>query len=116
MRAIYFLLGIFSLALGAMGVVLPLLPTVPFMILAAFCFARSSPTLERRIVEHPALKPHIVAWREKRAISKRGKSAALVAFAVSAGVGLLLLAYPISLVPILVGTIGSWWILSHPTA
>ena len=116
MRAIYFLLGLFSLALGAVGVVLPLLPTVPFMILAAFCFARSSPALEQRIVEHPALKPHIVAWREKRAISKRGKSAALLAFAFSAAVGTLFLAPPMSLVPIPIGIIGSWWILSHPTA
>jgi hypothetical protein len=86
------------------------------MILAAFCFARSSPTLEQRIVEHPALKSHIVAWREKRAISKRGKSAALLAFAFSAVLGTLLLAHPMSLIPILVGIIGSWWILSRPTA
>src|SRR3546814_6881604 len=72
-----------SLGLGALGASLPLLPTVPFVILAAFCFARSSPRLEAWLVTHPQFGHHIVAWREKRAISRKGKMAATAAFAVS---------------------------------
>ena len=115
-RAIYFLIGILSFTLGVVGAVVPLLPTVPLLIFAAFCFARSSPVLERRIVEHPVMKPHISAWRDQGAISSKGKVAAVSAFAVSAIVGLLILPLPVSLTPILVGAVGGAWILKRPTA
>lgn len=115
-RAFYFLVGSISLALGAVGAVLPLLPTVPFVILAAFCFARSCPELERRIVDHPVMKPHIAAWRERGAISRKGKRSAVLAFAASAIVGVLLLPFPAFILPILAGVIGSAWITSRPTA
>ncbi len=115
-RTFYFLVGAFSLALGAIGTVVPLLPTVPFVILAAFCFARSSPALERRIVEHPVMKPHIAAWRERGAISRKGKRAALLAFVGSAIVGVVLLPFPALILPILAAVVGSTWISSRPTA
>lgn len=115
-RAFYFLVGIISLALGVVGAFLPLLPTVPLVILAAFCFARSSPSLERRIVEHPAMKPHIAAWRDRGAISKKGKRAAILAFIASATIGVLLLPFPAMLLPVLAAIIGGMWIASRPTA
>src|SRR3546814_2388991 len=77
-----------SLGLGGLGVLLPLLPTVPFIILAAFCFARSSTALERKLLDNPRFGPAIRLWREKGAISRRGKRAALAAFAFSAVLGL----------------------------
>jgi uncharacterized membrane protein YbaN (DUF454 family) len=86
------------------------------VIFAAFCFARSSPDLERRIVEHPKFAHHIAAWRSRGAISRRGKTAALAAFTVSALVGAALLTFPVMLVPFAAGLIGSGWILSRPTA
>ena len=55
-RQFYLLAGLASLALGSIGILLPLLPTVPFMILAAFCFANSSPRLEAWLVEHRSLR------------------------------------------------------------
>lgn len=115
-RTAYLILGFVSLALGSLGILLPLLPTVPFMILAAFCFARSNPELERRIVEHPKLQEHFTAWRQRGAISRKGKAAALIAFGLSAVVGLLLLHFPLALVPLAAGIIGGSWILSRPTA
>lgn len=115
-RAFYFLVGVISLALGSLGAVVPLLPTVPFVILAAFCFARSSPALERRIVDHPVMKPHIAAWRERGAISKKGKRAAILAFGASATLGVLLLPFPAMLLPIFAAIVGSAWIISRPTA
>jgi uncharacterized protein len=115
-RIFFLLLGFFSVALGTIGIFLPLLPTVPLMILAAFCFARSSPALERRIVEHPGLKPHIAAWRERGAISRKGKAAALVAFTASALVGILALHFPAMLLPVAAALIGGGWILTRPTA
>ena len=108
--------GLLSLLLGGIGVFLPLLPTVPFVILAAFCFARSSPRLERWLVGHERFGPHIVAWRSKGAISRAGKQAALVAFAASAAAGFALLALPWSLLPAAAALIGASWVLSRPAA
>ena len=66
--------GFISLGLGIIGIPLPLLPTTPFILLAAFCFARSSPQLQMWLETHPRFGPMIVNWREKGAISKRAKS------------------------------------------
>jgi len=112
----YFGVGMLSLLLGAIGVVIPLLPTVPFVILAAFCFARGSPRLERWLVEHPRWGAHILAWRNSGAISRKGKRAAVIAFGVSALIGLLTLSLPWSLAPLAVAPIGAAWILTRPDA
>jgi uncharacterized protein len=114
-RAAYAALGLLSLALGAVGAVLPLLPTVPFVILAAFCFARGSPALERRLLDHPATGPHIHAWRQRRAISRTGKRAAWLAFAASAALSLVVAPWPWSLVTLVAAAAGSLWIARQPT-
>ncbi len=113
MRSAYLLLGMLSLGIGAVGVVVPLLPTVPFMLLAAFFFARSNPRLEAWLIEHPHFGPHIHAWRTHRAISRKGKRAALLAFAVSAAVGLAVLQFPWSLLPLATALAGGWWIATR---
>ena len=115
-RSLYLIAGFGSLILAAFGVVLPLLPTVPFVILAAFCFARSSPALERRLLDHPGFGPHIRRWREHGAISRRGKRAALVAFAASALIALLVSPLPWSLIPLAAALIGGTWIWRRPEA
>ena len=86
-RHFYLVAGWASLGLGAIGAFVPLLPTVPFVILAAFCFARSSPQLESWLLTHPHFGHHIVAWREKGAISRKGKVAATAAFCIQHPVG-----------------------------
>ncbi len=113
-RIFYLLAGFVSLALGAIGAFVPLLPTVPFVILAAFCFARSSPVLEQWLIEHEHLGPHIAAWRSRGAISRRGKRAALLAFVASAAIGFALLPFPWPLAPAAAALIGGSWILTRP--
>jgi len=115
-RLFYFLLGLTSLALGTAGAFLPLLPTVPFILLAAFCFARSSPSLERRLLENRQFGPHIRNWRESRAVTRSGKRAAWIAFAISAAIGLAFAPWPWNLMPLLAAIIGSTWMASLPTA
>ena len=113
-RTLYLAAGFLSLGLGAVGIFLPLLPTVPFMILAAFCFARSSPALEARLLDHPHFGSHIRRWRNKGAISRRGKRAALAAFAFSALLALLLAPFPWFLMPLAAALIGGTWIWTRP--
>ena len=114
-RTAFLVLGFASLAAGAVGIVLPLVPTVPFVLLAAFCFAHSSPRLERWLIEHRRFGPHIRDWRTSRAISRSGKRAAWIAFALSAAVGLLALPLPWSLLPLIAAVAGSVWIARLPT-
>lgn len=116
MKLAYRIAGAAALALGFVGMFLPLLPTVPFVLLAAFCFARSNPAWEDRLLAHPTFGPHIRAWRADGSISRRGKTAAVIAFGVSALLGLLMLDPPWSYVPALVALIGSGWIVSRPTS
>ena len=113
-RTLYLVAGFLSLSLGALAIFLPLLPTVPFMILAAFCFARSSPALEARLLDHPHFGPHIRRWRDKGAISRRGKRAALGAFAFSAVLALFLTPFPWLLIPLAAALIGGTWIWTRP--
>ena len=117
-RQFYLAAGLISVALGSIGVVLPLLPTVPFMILAAFCFANSSPRLEAWLVDHHVFGGHIRNWRDRRAITRRGKWAATVAFAVSCVIALLFVKLPWNLIPLAAALIsGSWiWTRNEPAA
>ena len=114
MRLVYLALGWLSLLLAAAGAVLPLLPTVPFVLLAAFCFARGHPPLEAWLLRHPQFGPHIRDWRARGGISRRGKRAALVAFAASAALGLLLLDLPWAMVPLAAAIIGGSWVWTRP--
>ena len=109
-RQFFLVAGLVSVALGGIGIILPLLPTVPFMILAAFCFANSSPRLESWLVEHHVFGGHIRNWRDRRAITRRGKWAATVAFAASCIIALLFVGLPWNLVPIAAALIGGSWI------
>ena len=114
LRALYLTIGFVSLGLGGVGIVVPLLPTVPFWILAAFCFTRSSPALERWLLDHPKFGAPIRLWREKGAISRAGKRAALAAFAFSLVLSLFTLPLPWSLAPLVPAVIGGTWIWRRP--
>ena len=72
-RAVYLVLGLGFTALGVAGAFLPLLPTTVFLILAAACFAKSSPRMEAWILEHKRFGPLVRAWRENGAIPRKAK-------------------------------------------
>ncbi|MCA9002646.1 MAG: YbaN family protein [Planctomycetes bacterium] len=78
-------LGTLSLALGVLGAFLPLLPTTPLVLLAAFCFARSSPRLEQAILHNRWLGPTVESWRQNRQIPPRAKRLAVLWVVVSVG-------------------------------
>ena len=113
-RHLYLVGGFVCLGLAIIGAILPLMPTTVFVILAAYCFARSSPRLEARLLDHPRFGPHIVRWRDHGAISRTGKRAAAAAFAVSIAVSLVFVELPWSLLPVAAAVIIGGWIWTRP--
>lgn len=77
MRGSWLLLGLACVGLAAVGVVLPGLPTTPFLILAAACFLRSSRRLYERVLSNPTFGPAVRAWRETGTIPAATKWTAL---------------------------------------
>jgi uncharacterized membrane protein YbaN (DUF454 family) len=76
-------LGHCAVAVGAVGAFVPLLPTTPLMLLAAWAYARSSPALREWLHSHPRFGAYIRAWQVEGAIPTRAKIVAIVAMAVS---------------------------------
>lgn len=109
-RHLYRAGGLFFVGLGVVGAFLPLLPTVPFLLLALFCFARSNPVWEQRLLNHPTYGPPLRQWRERRAIPRRAKKAALIAMAVSVGITALTAGWPWVLIPAGVMVLSGTWI------
>ena len=77
------LLAVLCIALGVVGIVLPVMPTVPFLLLAAAAASRGWPWLDERLTGHVRYGPLIVRWRERRAIPRRAKWFATCGMAAS---------------------------------
>ena len=72
-RLAYLGLAYGCVGLGAAGIVLPLLPTTPFLLVAAWAAPKSSPRVEAWLYEHPHFGPPLRAWHEQRAVPRRAK-------------------------------------------
>lgn len=115
MRFFWITLGLAALALGTAGLVLPLLPTTPFMLLAAACFAKSSPRLHDWLISHRLFGPAIRDWRDYRAISPKAKRMALTAMTAALGLSLMLgLGWRVLAVQALVLMVMGNWIWTRP--
>lgn len=100
LRVVWRGLGVMLVGLGFCGAFVPLMPTTVFLILAAACFARSSPRLEAWLLDHPQFGSTLRAWRADRAVPHRAKLAACLGMAV--GYGLFWLAVRPGLWPALI--------------
>jgi uncharacterized membrane protein YbaN (DUF454 family) len=116
-RYAWLALGWLALALGAFGALLPLLPTTPFVILAAFAFGKSSPEMRRRLETHRHFGPAIRDWEERGAIRPRYKAVACLLMLASFA-GALAFALPLRVLAIqgavLLGV--SAWMLTRPSS
>jgi uncharacterized protein len=83
LRPLYFSAGVVLVGVGIAGYFLPVLPGTIWLILAAACFARSSPRFEAWLVNHPRFGPPIAAWRQNGAIPRKAKILAISMMAVS---------------------------------
>lgn len=70
---LYIALGWLSLALGVIGIFLPLLPTTPFVLLSAWCFSKSSPRFHKWLMEHKLFGKIIRAWRDNEGLETKTK-------------------------------------------
>jgi uncharacterized membrane protein YbaN (DUF454 family) len=84
-------LAVLSLALGLVGLFLPVLPTVPFLLLAAWAAGHSSPRLLQWLESHPRFGPQITDWRRAGVVRRRAKWTATIVMSASAITTLLLL-------------------------
>jgi len=108
-------LALICLVLGIAGIPLPVLPTVPFLIAAAWAGGKGWPRLEQWLLEHPRHGPAIQRWRDHRAVPRRAKVFAVTMMSLSALIILLSSAtvWVKVLVPLLMLAVGVW-LCRHP--
>ncbi len=114
-RHLWIASGVACLALGVIGVALPLLPTVPFVILAAYCFSRGSQRVERWMLNHPRLGPIVKDWREHHAVPLRAKQLATVMMAISCTGTYFFVPWKIALIPTALCGLVVIWLWQLPT-
>lgn len=90
MRWFWFSIGLLFLGLAIIGIALPILPTVPFLLAASWAFAKSSPALRQKILQHPTYGPPVRAWQESGIVSRRAKIWAITAMASGVAVAIWL--------------------------
>lgn len=116
LRSVWFAVGLAAVVLAALGVVLPLLPTTPFLLVAAFAFARSSARWHAWLHSHRTFGPLIDDWRRHRAIGRRTKIVGVASMAAVFGVSLAIGVGPVVLaVQAAALTAAAAFVLSRPS-
>ena len=108
----WFVLGTFSLAVGGLGVVVPGLPTTIFLIMAAGCYARSYPRLERWILDLPGVGQMVRDYRAGLGMPRRAKAWAISMIVAACGLsaGFLIDPVAVRLLVAAVGLVGVWFV------
>ena len=118
-RALWFLLGVLFVGVGSIGVVLPGLPTTPFMLLAAACFARSSERFYDWLISNPLFGEEVRRYRAGHGLPPRVKfiaaSLAGLFMSYAALFGIPPERASLRVVVSAIGVFGIWFILSRPT-
>ena len=112
MRLRWFLAGWLAVAVGAVGIVVPGLPTTVFFIIAAWCFGRSSPRFEQWVLNLPRIGPMVRDHRAGLGMPRRAKAWAVGTMTVCAGASALAVGHPAAALTILgLVAIGAWYVL-----
>lgn len=116
MRILLNIIGLGFVALGVIGIFVPVMPTTVFFIIAAVVFARSNPEWEARLMNHPKFGPSIRNFRERGVIGPKAKIAAVTGMAISSAIGFFTLRGPMAFVPFGVCALCAVYVLSRPSA
>ena len=116
-RAIWLGAGIVCVVLGAIGLVLPVLPTTPFLLLAAACFARGSRRFYERLLAHRSFGPLIVEWRRHRSIPWRTKWSAIALMSTTLAASIVFFVEPgwLKVLLALLGVVLATWLARVPS-
>lgn len=115
-RAVLLVVGTVALAIGVLGIFLPILPTTPFLLLAAACYARASTRMYGWLLGQPTLGPIVSRWRESRSMAPGVKRRALVIVAVTFAVSILLVdALAVRAILAVTGAIVTLFLVRIPT-
>ena len=90
-KLLYVILGCIGLALGAVGAVLPLLPAFPFLLLAAFCFAKSSEKLHRWFTGTKLYKNNLESYVSGKGMTRRTKIRIMITVTILMSIGFILM-------------------------
>lgn len=112
-RGLLILVGLLSLGLGTLGILLPVLPTTPFLLLSGYCFIRSSDRLYHWLIHHRIFGRYVYNYMTHKAVKKGTKTTALLFLWGSMLLTFLLLRRPLLIAMLaLIGTGASLYILS----
>ncbi|MBA4262731.1 MAG: DUF454 domain-containing protein [Comamonadaceae bacterium] len=116
-RILLWLVGSVSLVLGLIGVVLPGLPTTPFVLLATACYAKASPRLHAGLLNHRLTGPMLRDWERHRNLTRRTKTIAVVSMLVMVSFSIWSFRDRLIVQAALVvlGAVGAWVVLRIPT-
>ncbi|MCP5029911.1 MAG: DUF454 domain-containing protein [Actinomycetia bacterium] len=114
-RAAWLMAGLLSVGVGAIGIVVPGLPTTVFFIIAASCFSRSSPRLEAWVLGLPKIGPMVADYRAGRGMPFRAKvwAISVMVIAVSVSTVLVLETVPQRVGVVALGIMGTWYVGYH---
>ena len=91
-RLVFLIIGCVSLGLGCVGIVLPILPTVPFFLLTVFCFSQSSQRLHDWFVNTKMYHKHLESFVQKKGMTARTKATILTSVTILMAIGFILMA------------------------
>lgn len=111
-RYLLLAIGWLSVALGAIGALLPVMPTTPFLILALACFSKSSPRFHKMLLNNKWFGPALAEWEQNHTISRQVKFRAmvLVVISFSASIAILNGRSNLQLMLVVIGLLALWFL------
>ena len=109
-RTLFLTIGCLAVVAGTIGIVVPGLPTTGFFVLAAACFARSSPRFERWVLDLPTVGPLVRDYRAGLGMPRRAKVVAITMMVVACSLSAWAVGPPIGAAILLAGAIGTWYV------
>ncbi|MBQ0729613.1 MAG: YbaN family protein [Oleispira antarctica] len=115
-KALLFVVGCLSVVLGVIGIFLPVMPTTPFLLLAAACFMRTSPRFYNWLVGHPRLGKYLVYYLEGKGIPLKAKVYTIALMAISMSFTTYFVPFTaVKILLPLVGVLVALYIVRQPT-